>query len=392
MTAVLTDIDGVYAGGIHIGIKGKKKDLGFLYVPNAVASAGCFTQNKFSASCIGYTQSNLKNTVLKALIVNSGNANAGTGDAGAEDTVAMAVAAADSLGLTPQEVAVASTGVIGVKMPMDKILPGITTLLSDPFVKDTDGLSRAILTTDLCEKMVSLRRVIGGKEVVVAGVAKGSGMIAPNMGTMLAYLVTTAGVSQEVLQACLSEAVEASFNMISVDGDTSTNDMVLTFATGAEVISERADVEAFTALLTEACIVLAKMIAKDGEGATTLIEVRVKHASSLEDAKVVAMSIVNSPLVKTAVHGADPNWGRVMAAAGKNPSVAFESAKMDLFFNEFPVLKQGELVMTDRALLVTELKKEVVVITLDMNLGDANATAWGCDLTKGYIDINTTYC
>jgi len=394
MGEVLTGIDGVYAGGLHVGIKGKKKDLGFIYVPGAVASAGCFTQNKFAAACIHYTQKILKKNVLKAVIVNSGNANAGTGVDGEKDTKAMAKATADALGIKPSEVGVASTGVIGVKMPMDKILPGIADLLKDPFQRDPNSFNQAILTTDLCEKTVYLSRKIGRKEIVVTGSAKGSGMIAPNMGTMLAYFVTNASITQTLLQSCLTKAVEASFNMISVDGDTSTNDMILGFATGERqfTITDKEQMQAFEELLTEACIVLAKMIAKDGEGATTLIEMRVKGAASRKDAKTITMNILNSPLVKTAVHGADPNWGRVMAAAGKDPNVKFNGDKADLFFNDFQILSQGKLVMTDRQDLVRELKKDTVVITLNLNLAGGEAVGWGCDLTKGYIDINTTYC
>ncbi len=394
MEEVFTGIDGVYAGGIHVGIKGKKKDLAFLYVPGAVATAGCFTQNKFAAACIHYTQKIMKTNTLKAVIVNSGNANAGTGVDGERDTKAMAKATADMLGLRPSEVGVASTGVIGFKMPMDKILPGIETLLKDPLQKDSDSFNQAILTTDLCEKPVYLSRKIGRKQIVISGSAKGSGMIAPNMGTMLAYLVTNATLPQPLLQSLLTKAVDKSFNMISVDGDTSTNDMILLFATGERqfTITDREQLQEFEELLTEACIVLAKMIAKDGEGATTLIEMRVVGAASKKDAKTVAMNIINSPLVKTAVHGADPNWGRVMAAAGKAIDVKFNGDKADLFFNDVAVLKRGQLVMTDRQELVNELKKDTVVITLNMNLAKGEATAWGCDLTKGYIDINTTYC
>jgi glutamate N-acetyltransferase/amino-acid N-acetyltransferase len=359
-----------------------------------VATAGCFTQNKFAAACIHYTQKIMKTNVLKAVIVNSGNANAGTGAEGERDTKAMAKATADMLGLRPSEVGVASTGVIGVKMPMDKILPGIETLLKDPLQKDSDSFNQAILTTDLCEKTVYLSKKIGRKQIVISGSAKGSGMIAPNMGTMLAYLVTNATVPQPLLQSLLTKAVDKSFNMISVDGDTSTNDMILLFATGERqfTITDREQLQEFEELLTEACIVLAKMIAKDGEGATTLIEMRVVGAASKKDAKTVAMNIINSPLVKTAVHGADPNWGRVMAAAGKATDIKFNGDKADLFFNDVAVLKRGQLVMTDHQQLVNELKKDTVVITLNMNLAKGEATAWGCDLTKGYIDINTTYC
>lgn len=389
---IFTDLEGVFGNGIAAGIKPNKRDLAYIYVPNAVACAGVFTLNKFIAPCLTYTQKIMKSQVVKAVIINSGNANAGTGKIGLANAKKTSQYAARLLNLKPSEVAVASTGIIGVQLPMDKILSGLDTLLASPSVKEGHAVSDAILTTDLCDKIVHVSCKIGKKNIIVSGIAKGSGMIEPNMGTMLAYFVTNASIPQAQLQVLLQGACDESFNMISVDTDTSTNDMALLFATGEKKFQlvSRVEREAFQNLLTEACQILAKKIARDGEGATKLIEVRVVGASSRRDARKVAKLIVNSPLVKTAMHGEDPNWGRVLMAAGKDPDVKFSADKLSLFFNDQVIVKEGEIVST-REQLAPVLKKETIVILLDLNLGNGHATAWGCDLTNKYIDINTAY-
>lgn len=395
MTAVFTDLDGVYSNGIHCGIKSKRKDLAYIYIPDAVACAGAFTQNKFVAAPIVYTRKLMKKTtVIKAIVINSGNANAGTGKQGSIDAKTMAQITASELGLRPSEVAVASTGLIGEMMPMDTIHTGLQSLLSHPHQKNAHAASEAILTTDLFPKLVYKKARIGRKDIVVAGMCKGSGMIAPNMGTMLAFIVTNASMTNERLSGFLSEAVSESFNMVSVDNDTSTNDMVLAFATGQKQFSfqQEEEVASFQDLLTEVCVDMAKLIAKDGEGATKVIEVSVNSAASRQDARHMAKAIVNSPLVKTAVHGSDPNWGRVLAAAGKVEGIKFNPDKVALFFNNVCVYSEGAPVLSDRQMLVDVMKQSDSFIRLDLNLGHGFATAWGCDLSKGYIDINTAYC
>jgi glutamate N-acetyltransferase/amino-acid N-acetyltransferase len=387
----LTDFDGVFGQGIHAGIKPEKKDLAFIYVKDAVASAGCFTLSHFAAPCIGYTKKLLKTNVLKAVVINSGNANAATGKQGLDDSKEMGTLLAERLGLRRGEVGVASTGIIAKPLPMDVVKAGINTL--DLTAKDTPSIADAILTTDLFTKVSTRSTKIGKKEITVSGVAKGSGMIAPNMGTMLAYIVTDATFSNTELQELLQRSVTNSFNMVSVDGDTSTNDMVLAFATGQRkfTTTDASHMKAFQELLTDVCIDLTKMIAKDGEGATRVIECHVRGAMSKTEARKIAINVVSSPLVKTAIHGADPNWGRVVAAASKDPQLKVSPKKMSLSFNGMAILKEGEVLVSDRSLLKPLMEKDEIVIDLDINLGNAYATAWGCDLSHGYIDINTTY-
>lgn len=392
MASEITDIAGVYGSGMNCGIKPGKNDLAFLFVPDAVACAAVVTRNIFCAPCIVHTKNCAARGVIKALVVNSGNANAATGDQGARNVRTTAEAAAKFLGLKPEEVAVASTGIIGVPLPIEKLQSGLEQLLESPRVKNGDAVSAAILTTDLCSKKVFLQKEIGGKLISIAGIAKGSGMIAPNMATMLGYLALDLALPQETLQSIFVEAVDASFNMVSVDTDTSTSDMALLFSTGAiklELTEQHLD--AVSELIRQACVELAKMIARDGEGATKLIEVTVAGAQNLSDARVAAKSIIDSPLVKTAIHGADPNWGRVMMAIGKHPSVVVETERVKVYFGEHLIFANSKATDFEEQVLVEELKQPTVRIKVELGVGQAEATAWGCDLTKGYIDINTDY-
>jgi glutamate N-acetyltransferase/amino-acid N-acetyltransferase len=394
MTQWFSDLDGVFAGGIHSGSKASgKKDLAYIYVPNAVASAGVFTQNQCCGANITLTRKSLKTNTLKAVLINSGNANAATGIEGAHNTKRMAKKAAECLGLKPSEVGIASTGIIGVQLKIDKIEAGIETLLADPKQKDGESAAAGIMTTDLVEKHVFKEAKIGKKTIQVAGIAKGSGMIEPNMATMLSFLVTNADVPQDVFQAWLKEAVDESFNMISVDTDTSTSDMVLAFATGERQFNLRSkeEVDAYKVLLTDVCIELGKKIARDGEGATKLIECQVTGAAKHSEARAVAKSVINSPLIKTAIHGGDPNWGRLLMAVGKTPGIKVNPSKLSFKFGNCLVFKDGEPTAFDADEASNELKKEHVIVAIDMGLSTGQATAWGCDLTKGYIDINVDY-
>lgn len=390
----LTSVKGVYSAGIAAQIKTNgKRDLAFIYVPRACASAGVFTQSAFAAPPVLHTRECLKRGTIKALIVNSGCANAATGKPGLRDTKRTAAIAANLLGLKPQEVAVASTGIIGRPLPMDRIEAGLNQLLSNPHARDGESTAQAIMTTDLTQKEVFVSATIGGHKVTVAGCAKGSGMIAPNMATMLAFLTTDAKIDSRSLQAALKVAVNDSFNMTSVDTDTSTNDAVVVFATGESQANLRsAQAKAtFVELLTRACQGLAKKIAADGEGATKLIEVRVQGAKNVAQARRIAMNIVNSPLVKTAIHGADPNWGRVLAAAGKDPGLKVDPSRVDLKFAETPVMKMGAILPHDRQKVHKLMQAREINIELNLNLGQGCAKAWGCDLTHGYVDINVSY-
>ena len=389
----LTNLPGVYASGISAGIKSNgKKDLAFIFVPSAYGSAGVFTRSAFAAPPLLLTKQAMKKGTLRALIVNSGNANAGTGAAGLRDARETARVAATLLGIKASEIAIASTGVIGKPLPMDTVKAGLHKLLKNPLARNGDAAAKAIMTTDLTQKEVFMSATIAGQRVTVAGCAKGSGMIAPNMATMLGFLVTDAKVDSQTLQRSLRSAVDDSFNMTSVDTDTSTNDMVTIFSTGkrGKKVSSAADKKAFTTLLTKACQHLAKLIAADGEGATKLIEVEVTGARTEREARRIALNVVNSPLVKTAIHGADPNWGRVLAAAGKDPSLTVDPRKVDLTFAGAPVMKRGKIVAHNRDKIRKLLSVRNVPIRLNLNVGKGQARAWGCDLTHGYVDINVS--
>lgn len=390
----LTSLPGVYASGISAGIKlNGKKDLAFVYVPEAYGSAGVFTLSAFAAPPLTVCRTALGKGTVKAVIINSGNANAGTGRAGLRDAKETAHVAARLLGLKDHEVAVSSTGIIGKPLPMEQVRAGLQKLLRNPRAQNGTAAAQAIMTTDLTKKEVYVTGTVAGTKVTIAGFAKGSGMIAPNMATMLGFLATDAKVDSKTLRALLRQAVDDSFNMTSVDTDTSTNDMVLAFSTGkkgAKIIGS-AHKKEFLALLTRACQHLAKLIAADGEGATKLIEVHVDGARTIREARCIAKNVINSPLVKTAIHGSDPNWGRVLAAAGKDPSAKVDPRRVDLTFAGAPVMKQGEIVAHDRAKIRKRMAGRDVRIQLHLHLGKEAATAWGCDLTHGYVDVNVSY-
>lgn len=389
----ITSITGVYAGGIAAGIKPSAKDLAFIFVPQACACAGVFTQSTFSASCVAYSRSCIEASELKAIIINSGNANAATGSKGEADCLEMAELAASKLGLRPEEVAVASTGIIGKNLPMDVVRLGISTLLENPKIREGSLAAEAIMTTDLVTKEVLVRTSIAGVELSIGGIAKGSGMIAPNMATMLGFLVTDANISQEALGPIFKRAINRSFNMISVDTDTSTNDMVLCIANGqtGPALEDSQSLDDFEEALTETCIELAKKIVRDGEGATKLIEVQITGASCEKDAHALALSVINSPLVKTAIHGEDPNWGRVIMALGKTPDVEMDPNRVSVSFQKVVVFSEGQPQQFERSALKSDLACADIVIRADLGLGTAAACAWGCDLTKEYIDINVDY-
>lgn len=328
-------------------------------------------------------------------MVNSGNANACNGEQGLEDTINMASLTADLLDLKTSDVLVASTGVIGVNLPMGKVNQGIKEAVKVLSLEGSSDAAQAILTTDLVTKEIAVEVNIAGKAVRVGAIAKGSGMIDPNMATMLAFITTDANISQDCLAQILQDSVEVSYNMISVDGDTSTNDMALVLANGLadnELISQvgtddyRILQEAFVFVNTY----LAKMIAKDGEGATRLIEVIVKNADRQKEARKIALSIVSSSLTKTAIYGQDANWGRILAAAGY-AGVEFNPALVDIYLGQVMVAQNGSGLEFDEIKAKGELQKDQVIITVDLKLGREKASAWGCDLTPAYIDINASY-
>ena len=386
-------LDGVYCGAIHCGIKDSVAlDLAYIYVPGACASACVLTQNKVTAPPVQLTNKALKKQPFKAVIINSGNANALTGDQGMQDAKEMQKDTAKALGLDRMQVAVASTGIIAKPLPMDAVRKGIPTLLETQECQPM-ALAQGILTTDLVEKTTTQQAKIGKKTITITGVAKGSGMIAPNMATMLGFLVTDVKIPQALLTELFDDAIAKTFNQISVDTDTSTNDMAMIFAQPTYQVDwkKHENVAAFKTLLLAACETLALAIVKDGEGATKVIDCQVTGAASDKEAALMAKSIVESPLVKTAAHGADPNFGRILAAAGKAP-IKLNPDKVTLFMNAHCLIQDGVLQNMDRAAIQRELTDESTIeIRLNVNLASGQGRAWGCDLSKGYIDINVAY-
>jgi len=389
----VTSAQGFHAGATYAGIKkkaGDSLDLGLLFSEVPCAAAGVFTTNKIKAAPVAWCQQRLESGKAAAVVVNSGCANACTGEQGEADAAEMAALAAKGIGIAVEDVLVASTGVIGKRLPMELIKEGLGQI-----VLSADGghvLEKAIMTTDTVAKEAAVRVGAGG--FVVGGIAKGSGMIHPQMATLLCFLTTDAAVEIDFLKPALRQAVDVSFNMISVDGDTSTNDTVLLMANGragGEVIKQGSGQAAvFQQALEQVCVCLAKSVARDGEGASKLIEVTVGGAASIAEARLAARTIVSSPLVKSAVHGNDPNWGRVMAAVGRSGIEVVET-RIDLALGGVAVLKGGSPLPYDEKDVVAVFKGSEVAISLNLNLGDAAATAWGCDLSPEYVAINSAY-
>ncbi len=370
-----------------------RRDLGLLYSEAPCAAAGVFTRNVFNGAPLTVTRKAVDGGSLRAVVVNSGNANAATGQRGLEDAYRMQALAAGALGVEAREVAVASTGVIGVHLPMEKIEKGISAAASE-LETDGGGFAKAILTTDTRTKQVAVQAEVGGKTVTVGGTAKGSGMIEPNMGTMLAFLTTDAAVEKGCLQETLKNATDRSFNRITVDGDTSPSDMALLLANGIAgnepLTLDSPDYPPFAAAVETVTQELAKEIARDGEGATKLVEVVVEGAHDEEIAAALAKSVVGSNLVKAAVFGEDANWGRVLVAMGYS-GVVFDPSTLELFFGPVRVFEGGEPALHDEAEANGALRGEKVRITARLSEGDASATAWGCDLTYRYVEINGSY-
>ena len=387
----VTSPQGFHAGATYAGIKKKARgglDLGLLFSEEPCRVAGVLTTNKIKAAPVILCQERLKSGRAVAVVVNSGCANACTGEQGLADAAEMAALAAKGIGVSPEDVLVASTGVIGKQLPMKLIRAGLGKI-----VLSADGghaLEKAIMTTDTVPKEVAAS--VG--RFVIGGIAKGSGMIHPQLATLLCFLTTDAAVEIDFLKSALRQAVDISFNMISVDGDTSTNDTVLIMANGRaggeEIERGTGQADAFQQALDRVCLHLAKAVARDGEGASKLIEVTVAGAVSVAEARSAARTIVASPLVKSAVHGNDPNWGRILAAVGRSGVEVVED-RIDLALGGIAVLKGGSPLPYDENDVVAVFKESEVAISLNLNLGGAVATAWGCDLSEEYVTINSAY-
>ncbi|MFL5802699.1 MAG: bifunctional glutamate N-acetyltransferase/amino-acid acetyltransferase ArgJ [Roseiflexaceae bacterium] len=402
---------GFRAAAVACGLKtssvmeASELDLALVAAERPCSAAGVFTTNRVKAAPVLYDQQVLAANAgsIRAVIANAGNANAVTGPRGMDDARQMAAYTAEALGCRPDQVLVLSTGVIGRHLDMDKVTRGIAEVTSPAARHGAPNVARAITTTDTCPKVASGQITVGGRAITISGCCKGAGMIHPNMATLLAIVTTDGLVAPDLLQVALQAAVARSFNRISVDGDMSTNDTLLLLASGASGVAiDQAHLPAFTAELERVCTDLAKQVAHDGEGATRLIEIRVTGADSEAQAHMVADSIARSPLVKTAVHGGDPNWGRVLCAAGYSGAV-IDVERLSLTFgpadrpgDEYDspavqVVANGLPTTYDERAARAALVCDPVLITLDLGLGKAAATVWTCDLTAEYVAINAHY-
>ncbi|MEI3228789.1 MAG: bifunctional glutamate N-acetyltransferase/amino-acid acetyltransferase ArgJ [Lachnospiraceae bacterium] len=398
----VTAAKGFKAAATAAGIKyTDRTDMAMIYSIVPCQAAGTFTTNIVKAAPVKWDQKIVKESrAAQAVIVNAGIANACTGEEGMAYCSQTAKKAAELLNISEDAVLVASTGVIGKQLPMDKICAGITAMA--PQLTDTyeagHAAALAIMTTDTHEKEVAVTFEAGGKTVTIGGMCKGSGMIHPNMCTMLSFITTDAAISKELLQEALSEDIKDTYNMISVDGDTSTNDTVLLLANGEaknpKITEKNADYEAFVKALNYVNTTLAKQMAGDGEGATALFEVKVIGAESKEQAKVLSKSVITSSLTKAAIYGHDANWGRILCAMGYSGAV-FDPEKVDLYFEskagKMQIIKDGVALDYSEEEATKILSEPEVTAVADVKMGDATATAWGCDLTYDYIKINADY-
>lgn len=397
----VTAPQGFQAAGVSAGIKKNgKRDLALIYAEKPCSAAGVFTQNLVKAAPVLLDMEHLEKTQgrAQAIVVNSGNANACTGAQGRQDALTMAELAAAKLGLAPEEVLVASTGVIGQPLPMEKVKQGIELAVAALSKAGGREAVEAIMTTDTKPKEIAVSFSLQGREVTLGAMAKGAGMIHPNMATMLCFITTDAAVAPEALHRALQRAVDATFNMLTVDGDTSTNDSVLVLANGLagnEELNEGSDgYEDFVEALTYVCRDLARKIAADGEGATKLLEVVVKNAPSLQDARLVAKAVASSNLVKTALFGEDANWGRVLCAAGYS-GARFDPEKVDIYLQSragrIQTAARGAGLPFDEEAAARILKEQEITFVLDLQAGDAEATAYSCDFSYDYVRINADY-
>ena len=395
----VTDVQGFKAAGIAAGIKKSgKKDMMLLYSEVEAVAAAAFTTNRVKAAPVLLNMENIKNATTRAVIVNSGVANACTGDQGFADAKEMTEKVAEKLGLDSKEVLVQSTGVIGVNLPMDKVIHGIDNLVEN--LTDDGGVDAAvaIMTTDLIKKEFGVELEIGGKTVRIIGMAKGSGMIHPNMATMLSFVVTDANIEKELLQKAFKDIVDDSYNMISVDGDTSTNDMACVIANGLagnkKITEENDDYLRFKVALQEVNEALAKKIAEDGEGATKFLEVEVIGAKSKADAKLISKSVVTSNLTKCAFFGADANWGRILCAMGYSGG-EFDVNKVKIELQakgmNLVVAEKGRGIGFDEDYAKQLLLHKFLKVLITLEDGEASAKAWGCDLSYDYVKINGDY-
>ena len=402
ITGGVTAAKGFWAAGVEAGIKYQnRKDMAMVYSKTPCRAAGVFTTNVVKAAPVLWDKEVVESEwEAQAIVVNSGIANACTGKLGYEYCRETAGAAADALEISPQSVLICSTGVIGMQLPMEKMTEGVRMLAKaiKPGEEAGTDAAKAIMTTDTRNKQVAVKVTIGGKEVTIGGMCKGSGMIHPNMCTMLAFVTTDVNISKKLLQEALSVDVQDTFNMVSVDGDTSTNDTLLVLANGQagnhEITEKGADYDTFVEALHYVNETLAKKIAGDGEGATALFEVKVIHADNKEDAKTLAKSVITSSLTKAALFGHDANWGRILCALGYS-GAKFDPEAIELYLEssagKILIFKDGMAADYSEEEATRILSCSEVTALVDMKMGEAKATAWGCDLTYDYVKINADY-
>ena len=393
--AGVTYPQGFKAAGVRAGIKKSGNlDVAVIHTEKVAAVAGVFTQNLVAAAPVRVSKIVVGTGTAHGIVANAGCANACTGEQGLRDAEQMAEIAAQELNCRQDDIIVASTGVIGVNLPMDKMAAGIKKAVSELSADGSVNAGNAIITTDTYSKSCSTEIEIGGKEIRFGAIAKGSGMIRPNMATMLCFITTDIDIDQKLLQSALSEINEVTFNMVSVDGDMSTNDMVIVLANGAagnaKITEKNSDYEIFYNTLKNICTEIAKRIAADGEGATKFLTIKVSGAENFDDAKKVGMSVANSPLVKTAFFGEDPNWGRVICAVGY-AGVKISPEKTIIKFGDIPVYAHSVGAKYDADALKKVMAAKDILIDIELGQGNAEATVWSCDFSYEYVKINGEY-
>ncbi len=393
----IATIKGFKAQGVRAGLKTKGNDLAIIYSETPAVAAATFTKNRVIAEPLKLDKKNIKNGVAQAIVVNSGNANACTGRKGYQAAVSMAATVAKALGIKASDVMVASTGIIGREFPIEKTIPAIIECAAKLESSEEAGhnAATAIMTTDTVKKESCVSFTLDGKTVSIAAIAKGSGMIHPNMGTMLSFIVSDLNISQKTLSALFKKAINDSFNMITIDGDTSTNDMAVILCNGAagnKKISSLSNKNAKIVLakMSELCIDLARQMVKDGEGVTKFIEYKVIKAKTEKNARDIIHTVADSSLVKCAFFGNDPNWGRILAAAGR-AGVSFNPDKVDLSINGFKMLAKGQPLAVDLNKVSQSLKSREIEVIINLNAGKAQAKGWGNDLTLEYVTFNSAY-
>ncbi|MEM1172611.1 MAG: bifunctional ornithine acetyltransferase/N-acetylglutamate synthase [Cyanobacteria bacterium P01_H01_bin.35] len=405
ITGGVTAPKGYQATGIIAGLKPSgAADLALILSDVDAIAAGVFTTTQVRAACVDYCRQRLEDKPsARAILCNAGQANAATGNLGWQDAVESATELGKALNISPESILLASTGVIGKRIKMDALKAAIPQLVSTVSTEGGEAAAKAIVTTDLVTKSIALETMMGDRPVRIGGIAKGSGMIHPNMATMLSFVTCDAAVSPQLWQEMLTRAVDRSFNQITVDGDTSTNDTVIALTNGqsrtSAITNMGAEAQKLEAMLTEVCIYLAKAIARDGEGATCLIEVQVTGTSDEASANKIAKTIAGSSLVKSAIFGRDPNWGRIAAAAGR-AGVKFEQEQLQVKLGDFLLMEKGQPLDFDRAAAREYLqqraageylKDDTVLITVKVGDGVGSGKAWGCDLSYDYVKINAEY-